>query len=185
MPGSKERYLQIVSDYPRVTTTDANTAYDQVLRSAGASLVRDAIDVRLVDAVMNQTGQVIDSQDEVGEWPELALGETPLDTDQDGMPNVWEVDNGLDPLDPEDRNLDDDGNGYTELEEYLHALAAGYQLPPAITLASPNGGEVLEAGSMLDITWESSSLDVVHGRSLLFVDWTGRSLLANLPRRTE
>ena len=112
-------------DYPRVTTSDAATAYEQVLAQAGASLVRDPVDLRLIDEVMRQMGQNIDSQDEVGGWPALASGEPPLDSDRDGLPDDWENSQNLDPHDPGDRNLDDDGNGYTELEEYLHFLANG------------------------------------------------------------
>ncbi len=145
-------------DYPQVTTTDAPTAYDQVLRRAGASLVRDDVDLRIVDEVMNQTGQNIDSQDEVGSWPILASGETPLDSDQDGMPDDWENSHNLDPQDPADRNLDDDGNGYTELEEYLHALASGVsdQTAPTVTVNAPNGAETWDIGSVQNITWSAS-----------------------------
>jgi hypothetical protein len=38
------------------------------------------------------------------------------------MPNAWENANGLDPQDPDDRNGDRDGDGYTNLEDYLHSL---------------------------------------------------------------
>ncbi len=41
------------------------------------------------------------------------------DNDDDGMPNGWESDNGLDPNDPSDANEDDDEDGLTNLEEYL------------------------------------------------------------------
>ena len=112
-------------DYPRVTTTDPLTAFDQVLASAGASLARDAVDQRIVDEVLNQTGAFIDSQDEVGGWPDLDPGVVRLDTDRDGMSDDWENLQGLNPFDASDRNNDSDGNGYTELEEYLHALASG------------------------------------------------------------
>jgi len=41
-----------------------------------------------------------------------------LDTDLDGMPDVWELANGLNPL-VDDANLDQDGDGFSNLQEYL------------------------------------------------------------------
>ena len=38
------------------------------------------------------------------------------------MPDRWETRRGLDPGDAHDRNHDDDGDGYTNLEAYLHWL---------------------------------------------------------------
>jgi len=40
------------------------------------------------------------------------------DDDGDGMPDTWEVSNGLDPLDAIDAALDPDGDGLTNLDEY-------------------------------------------------------------------
>ncbi|MDH7600030.1 MAG: thrombospondin type 3 repeat-containing protein [Sedimentisphaerales bacterium] len=51
------------------------------------------------------------------------------DTDGDGMPNTWEASKGLDPNDPSDGPRDSDGDGYTNLEDYLNWLAAGGQTP--------------------------------------------------------
>ena len=42
--------------------------------------------------------------------------------DRDGMPDAWERGHGLNPKDPGDRNRDRDGDGYTNLEEYLNSL---------------------------------------------------------------
>ena len=44
------------------------------------------------------------------------------DQDHDGMPDVWEKAHKLNPTDPADRNGDRDGDGYTNLEEYLNNL---------------------------------------------------------------
>ncbi|HOF41757.1 MAG TPA: dockerin type I domain-containing protein, partial [Candidatus Hydrogenedentes bacterium] len=41
------------------------------------------------------------------------------DTDGDGMPDGWEVQYGLDPLDPADAGLDMNGNGMSNLDAYL------------------------------------------------------------------
>ncbi len=41
-----------------------------------------------------------------------------LDTDNDGIPDVWEMEHGLDPLDPLDAALDPDNDGLSNLREY-------------------------------------------------------------------
>jgi len=38
------------------------------------------------------------------------------------MPDEWEQLHGLDPLNPDDRNGDFNGDGYTNLEKYLNRL---------------------------------------------------------------
>ena len=38
------------------------------------------------------------------------------------MPDDWERSHGLDPNDPNDRNGDRNGDGFTNLEEYLNSL---------------------------------------------------------------
>jgi hypothetical protein len=41
-----------------------------------------------------------------------------LDSDRDGMPDWWETQYGLNPL-VDDASEDTDGDGYTNLEEYI------------------------------------------------------------------
>lgn len=43
-----------------------------------------------------------------------------FDSDSDGASDKWEIDNGFDPLDPNDANVDLDGDGLTNAEEYIH-----------------------------------------------------------------
>jgi hypothetical protein len=54
---------------------------------------------------------------------ELPSGDAPMDSDRDGMPDSWESSHGLAPSDPEDRNRDRNGDGWTNLEEYINSLA--------------------------------------------------------------
>ena len=108
------------SDVPETQT--ALKAYSIVLNLAGASLVRDAVDSRVVNDVRNGTGRLIDSQKEVGGWPELKSKPAPADTDGDGMPDAWEVKNGLNPNDSADGKRYTIKKDYTNLEVYLNGL---------------------------------------------------------------
>lgn len=49
---------------------------------------------------------------------DLATDPNDADTDDDGMPDGWEAEHGLDPLDPADAALDADGDGLTNFQEY-------------------------------------------------------------------
>src|SRR5262249_35815392 len=108
-------------DVPAVRTQSAKEAYEAVLAVAGASLpARDAVDKRIVEQVRQRTGKIIDSQKEVGGWPELKAAPAPADSDHDGMPDEWETRHGLNPRDPTDAALAKDKHGYTNLEHYLN-----------------------------------------------------------------
>ncbi|GHT38067.1 hypothetical protein AGMMS49965_00320 [Bacteroidia bacterium] len=63
-------------EYEITTQHTAQQAYEAVLKDAGASLVRDAVDARIVNEVRSGTFTygdkgLIDSQTQVGGWPEL------------------------------------------------------------------------------------------------------------------
>jgi hypothetical protein len=73
--------------------------------------------------VQSRTGRIINSQKDVGGWPIYRQGIAPKDSDQDGIPDDWEISHGLNPHDPSDAALDQDGDGYTNIEKYLNSLA--------------------------------------------------------------
>jgi len=120
----------------------AREAYHSVLEHAGATLPkRDAVDRRIIDEVRggyatyeggsytqdnsvadpSKKSGIIDSQADVGGWPELKNATAPKDTDHDGMPDTWERRHGLNPKNANDRNKVAD-NGYTMLEKYLNSI---------------------------------------------------------------
>ena len=72
-----------------------------------------------------QMSAIIDSPQQVGGYPAYAAGEPPPDTDGDGLPDAWERAHRLNPDNRADGNADPDGDGYTNLEDYLHALMRG------------------------------------------------------------
>jgi len=106
-------------DVAPVVPEAAASAYERVLASAGASLVRDAVDLRVVQTVRDRSGGLIDSQKDVGGWPELKSLPPRADGDGDGMPDQWEHAHGLNPA-ADDSAGDLDRNGYTNLEDYLN-----------------------------------------------------------------
>ncbi len=111
---------------PPITSVSATEALEKVLAEAGATVPqRDAVDRRVVDNVRKGNGSIIDSPDDAGGYPKLVSGDPPLDSDHDGMPDDWELEMGLDPEDASDGNGDLDGDGYTNIEEYLYLLSSG------------------------------------------------------------
>jgi len=108
------------ADVPK--TDSPNTTYQIVLERAGASLVRDSVDIRIIAGVKDGTNRLIDSQVEVGGWPELKSTPALVDNDRDGMPDKWEIANKLNPFNPVDRNYYFLNKDYTNLEVYLNSL---------------------------------------------------------------
>jgi hypothetical protein len=105
----------------------APDALERVRQHAGASAWRDAVD----DFVMAELdtlgvrGATISDEASLGFMDvvgPVAGGAAAIDTDRDGMSDGWEAEQHLDATNPDDRNGDADGDGYTNLEEYLNSL---------------------------------------------------------------
>ncbi len=124
LPGGLPEGYKLAAALPfaPVTVDAPDRTLERVLAGVGASLVRDAVDQRLVDDVRQRRGRLINSQTEVGGWPELKSKPAPLDSDGDGMSDAWEVAHGLNPRDPSDAKAVDPASGYTQLERYLNGL---------------------------------------------------------------
>jgi pectate lyase len=129
-----------------VTTQAPESAFDLVLAHAGATLPRrDQIDVRIENEVHTGTAHfggrwgahrgIIDSQKDVGGWPNLGSAPAPEDTDHDGIPDDWERRMGLNPGDARD-GASITSTGYSNLETYLNELTLNEH-----TLQPPDVGE--------------------------------------------
>jgi len=91
---------------PSLIVRSSVAVMDRVLADAGARPAdRDAVDRRIIGDVRKRTGRIIDSQRQVGGWPDLARNARAFDV-------------------PSDPNGDDDGDGYTNIEEVLQEMAA-------------------------------------------------------------
>lgn len=135
--------VRIKMDQPapegQVTTHSAATAFDKVMSYCGASLYRDDVDSRYMEeartgtatykgSVTNEDGLIDIVADVNGYTEDNFPSETRpegFDTDQDGMPDEWEIANGLDPNNPDDANLytlDTEKGWYTNVEVYINSL---------------------------------------------------------------
>lgn len=135
-------YTAIANPYPLppVATNAAAVAYQRVLAFVGASQFRDEVDTRLIGTVRDHNGRLVDAvgpNNQVTDyvtnnvngtnyvfvrgWPVLNATAAPADSDQDGMPDYWEKNLGLNPNVANNNHINADG--YTDLEHYLNWLA--------------------------------------------------------------
>nr|WP_320058365.1 polysaccharide lyase [uncultured Bacteroides sp.] len=132
---------------PHVTIMSTQKAYNFVLDNVGANFPkRDAVDARVVKTVQTGRAIYVDNAPEfvspyvkrrlpadsykkgiitdirqVGGLPEYK-GTPYVDSDNDGMPDAWEIKNGLNPNDASDAVLDCNGDGYTNIEKYINGI---------------------------------------------------------------
>jgi hypothetical protein len=95
---------------------------------------RDAVDTRVVGHYNSGTGALVTSEGNVGGFPTIAAGTACTDTDNDGMPNTYEINHGLDP-NIANASLDADRDGWTNIEEYMN----GAPQNPLLASAAKSG----------------------------------------------
>jgi|GEM_PF-701249 len=131
----------------------AEDAFYAVMEHAGASRVRDSHDMRIIEqlASLGTKGAFIANEQDVGGIGTLAGADAPADSDGDGMPDEWEKANGTDP-DKADANGDADGNGYTNIEDYVNSLAhkSDYIMYPQALTAT------LKDPTTVVLTWKNA-----------------------------
>jgi autotransporter-associated beta strand protein len=120
--------LQVVGSafaYPApATALTPAQALQHIVSYAGASLHRDSADAYMINELVSYgtTGAQIFNESEVGGVGTVAAGLASTDTDGDGMPDWWEQAAGTNPA-VADNNGDVDGDGFTNLENYVNSLA--------------------------------------------------------------
>jgi len=117
-----------------ITEHSADEAYASVMADVGANRpALDEHDRRILHEVAERSFSfrgsrgglpgIVDTQADVGGWPELKTGPAAADTDGDGMADDWERAEGLDPASPADGNAIREGTDLTNLERFLDHLA--------------------------------------------------------------
>ncbi|MDE6502036.1 MAG: carbohydrate-binding protein [Ruminococcus sp.] len=133
----------------------AEDSYNHVVSYAGngiSSEKRTAIDKQCAEETLNGTGSCsgtaeYDStktdldkyQIQCGvtyEYPQAVLTKEITDSDNDGMPDEWELARGLDPNDASDYKGDYCGQGYMNIEYYINDLTVD-SFPEGVVTLSP------------------------------------------------
>jgi len=130
-PDAMEAKLKNAFPIISIPTQNAIEAYRMVIKNVGAILPkRDSLDKRIIGNLINRTGKMIDVQGgyphgtsyelSASAWPVLKYLPAPKDTDQDGMPDAWEVTHALNPSKASDANTFSLNKSYTNIEIYLN-----------------------------------------------------------------
>jgi autotransporter-associated beta strand protein len=114
-------------DYPITNAYPPLTALKLVVSDVGPSQRRDIVDERMMTEVLSGgvLGETISSEygAPMNGPGNFRNGPAPLDTDQDGMPDYWELGTGSNPNVANNNDPSPTGNGFSRLEEYLNWLA--------------------------------------------------------------
>ena len=128
--------LGVPFDYPITNAYPPLTALKLAISDVGTSQRRDGVDERLMLELQSGgvLGETISSEyaAPMNGPGVIRNGPTPLDTDQDGMPDFWENGTGSNPSVANNNELSPSGSGYSRLEEYLNWLAE----PHAVVLTN-------------------------------------------------
>ncbi|MEJ5104015.1 pectate lyase [Chryseobacterium sp. MYb328] len=116
-----------------IITHSAQEAYEKTIQYGGASLIRDAVDLHVIKDIgtgsftytgsKGSTNGIIDSQEDVGGFPNLRQEQSLLDSDNDGMPDEWEIRHHLDPKSANANGRDLDKN-YDNIEVYFNDIVS-------------------------------------------------------------
>ena len=105
-----------------ISPINSTLVEELVLNNVGSNTYVDPVDNRNINDYRNSTGKLISNESEVGGFPTLETGTAYTDTDNDGMDDAWELNNGLNPDNSNDGKEESIVNYYTNLEVFLNYL---------------------------------------------------------------
>lgn len=147
-----------ISLFPELSEKmSANDALSWIIENVGPVLpVRDNIDQQIIGELTSfgKLGPVNGYSSEVEIYPHrgvcnLSEGAKPLDSDGDGIPDAWEIANGLNPNDPGDATLIA-ANGYANIENWANSIVEAFpyiKKPMSLAVTKQNKNS-------LEISWD-------------------------------
>ncbi|MCA5003862.1 pectate lyase family protein [Sphingobacterium bovistauri] len=121
------------TEYPSLNTTlTAKEAFDYVSKNVGALLPkRDEVDQLMINDLLSlgKSGHLVNEEGDLplinGGLGNVNIQNPLLDTDEDGIPDIWETKLKLDPNNPKDaleQSNNSSNKGYLNIEVYLNLL---------------------------------------------------------------
>ncbi|WP_428229003.1 LamG-like jellyroll fold domain-containing protein [Flavobacterium sp.] len=176
--GDASTILSTPYDYPmKNTTLTAQNAYDKIVQSVGASYPRrDQVDDLMIADLMSKgiTATYVYVQTDLtqkfgfinGGAGHVYGAPAPLDTDNDGMPDVWEDANGLNKNVPDALLVNTTHAPYLNIEVYINGLTnetpPDFIIPPSdITFSNVVSTEV-PAFSSVTLNWGDNAVNEDH-----------------------
>jgi hypothetical protein len=107
-----------------VRIDDAAIVYQKVMKEAGASIKRDAVDKRLIGYLqsLGKQGIIFKTETDAGGQGVVKTATALKDTDGDGMPDSWEKAHQLDAANAADGAAHTLDSRYTNLEVYMNGI---------------------------------------------------------------
>jgi hypothetical protein len=187
-------------DYPmKNTTVTAQTAYNNIVAKGGASYPRrDQVDQLMISDLLSKgtTATYVYVQTDLttqfgftnGGAGHVYGAPAPLDTDNDGMPDAWEIANGLNPNVFDALAVSTTYAPYLNIEVYINGLpntaAPDFIIPPtnlnftnAVTTGTP-------ASSSLTVNWNDNATNETNYVLERSNDGTNFTVIATLPANT-
>lgn len=142
----------------------AEEAYAWILENVGPNLpARDEVDQYIIDELASygakgtKNGITSEAQLPHRGTGILSGGVKPLDSDGDGIPDAWEIANGLNPNDPSDA-VKLNAEGYTNIEAYSFSITEAYPyIKKPVKLAVTD-----QQKETLTLTWDINK-NTTHG----------------------
>ncbi|WP_415327699.1 LamG-like jellyroll fold domain-containing protein [Chryseobacterium sp. MMS23-Vi53] len=187
-------------DYPmKNTTVTAQSAFDKIIASGGASYPRrDQVDQLMISDLQSKgtTATYVYVQTDLttqfgfsnGGAGHVYGAPAPLDSDNDGMPDAWETANGLNPNVFDALAVSATNAPYLNIEVYINGLPntapPDFIIPPTnlnFTNATTAGNP---AASSLTVNWNDNAVNETNYILEKSIDGTNFSVLATLPANT-
>jgi pectate lyase len=140
--SAEQAYIDVIADvgasYPCWDAIDSRiinevqtrtAAYGSSFNGGGNGIIDSQYDLCPNGGLTAGGAECSDGDNDYCWLPVLNSTEPPTDSDDDGMPDDWELAHCLDPCDPGDANGDRNGDGYTNIEEYINWIPLREPMP--------------------------------------------------------